>query len=92
MLLGATIELSSILFSEVLGDATKAHSFFCPVCVSSNSDKIMSSSQSCIFIQLRRLLISIGHDVCFSIALVKAGRIFFIFRNPSPDKKVIVVT
>ena len=46
----------------------------------------------CLFstIQLRRYFVSYGHDVSFTLALMKTWRIHYIFCKPSPNKKVSI--
>ena len=39
-------------------------------------------------VQMARIFLSIGYDICFVVALVKTVRVAYIFRNVTPNKKV----
>lgn len=40
--------------------------------------------------QIARVFLSIGYDICFVVALVKTVRVAYIFKSVSPTKKVYV--
>ena len=41
-----------------------------------------------MFIQIARIFLSIGYDICFVVALVKTIRVAYIFFKVTPTKKV----
>ena len=43
---------------------------------------------TCLFFQIRRFFTSTGHDIGFTVALMKTWRVHYIFRSPSPNKRV----
>ena len=47
---------------------------------------------TCLFskIQLRRYFVSYGHDISFTLALMKTWRVHYIFCKPSPNKRVSI--
>ena len=40
-----------------------------------------------INLQIGNFLSSLGYDICIAIALVKTWRVYYIFKNPSPNQK-----
>ena len=40
-----------------------------------------------LYIQIKRMSATLGYDICFVVALVKTGRVVYIFRKASPNKK-----
>ena len=49
---------------------------------------IISSLYLFIVVQIARIFLSVGYDICFVVALVKTIRVAYIFFKVSPTKKV----
>ena len=58
-----------------------------PHCLSSPLSLSLSLSLS--HLQISRILLSVGYDICFVVALVKTIRVAYIFCNVTPTKKVL---
>ena len=41
------------------------------------------------FLQNTKILSSLGYDLVIGVALIKIARVYYIFKNPSANKKVI---
>ena len=61
---------------------------FCTVSTLNAAYTVHLLSIQLILLQIARIFLSIGYDICFVVALVKTMRVAYIFFKVTPTKKV----